>query len=89
MGYNALVQSAVGIADSDESRIRLYEKEGLREKRLLSLYKNLLGVESSQIDRRQWDANLRRMNNGELSGWSKRWSARTASDRYSLTVASY
>lgn len=90
-GYNALVQSAVGIADSDESRIRLYEKEGVcGEKRLLSLYKNLLGVESSQIDRRQWDANLRRMNNGELSRVVEEMvrSDRFRS-RYSLTVASY
>ena len=90
-GYNALVQAAVGIADSDESRIRIYEKEGVcNEKRLLSLYKNLLGVESSRIDRRQWDADLRRMNNGEI--------ARVVEDmvrsdrfrsRYSLNVASY
>lgn len=90
-GYNALVQAAVGMANSDESRIRLYEKEGVcGEKRLLSLYKNILGVESSRIDRRQWDADLRRMNNGEL--------ARVVEDmvrsdrfrsRYSLNVASY
>ncbi|HSK76972.1 MAG TPA: hypothetical protein VLQ45_10980, partial [Thermoanaerobaculia bacterium] len=90
-GYNALVQAAVGIADSDESRIRIYEKEGVcNEKRLLSLYKNLLGVESTRIDRRQWDADLRRLNNGEL--------ARVVEDmvrserfrsRYSLNVASY
>jgi hypothetical protein len=90
-GYNALVQAAVGIADSDESRIRLYEKEGVcGEKRLLSLYKNLLGIESSQVDRRQWDANLRRMNNGELSRVVEEMvrSDRFRS-RYSLTVASY
>lgn len=90
-GYNALVQSATEIAESDESRIRLYEKEGVcGEKRLLSLYKNLLGVESSQIDRRQWDANLRRMNNGELSQVVEDMvrSDRFRS-RYSLNVASY
>ena len=90
-GYNALVQEAVNIANSDESRIRLYEKDGVcNEKRLLSLYKNVLGVDSSRIDRRQWDADLRRMNNGEL--------ARVVEDmvrsdrfrsRYSLNVASY
>jgi hypothetical protein len=90
-GYNALVKEAVDIANSDESRIRLYEKDGIcNEKRLLSLYKNVLGVDSSRIDRGQWDADLRRMNNGEL--------ARVVEDmvrsdrfrsRYSLNVASY
>lgn len=90
-GYNALVQAAVRIADSDESRIRIYEKEGVcGEKRLLSLYKNILGVESSRIDRRQWDADLRRMNNGELSRVVEDMvrSDRFRS-RYSLNVASY
>ncbi|HSN86026.1 MAG TPA: hypothetical protein VL025_04675 [Thermoanaerobaculia bacterium] len=90
-GYNALVQAAVGIADSDESRIRIYEKEGVcNEKRLLSLYKNLLGVESSRIDRRQWDADLRRMNNGELTRVVEDMvrSERFRS-RYSLNAASY
>lgn len=67
-GYDALVEHAVRIADSDESRIQVYEKEGVcNEKRLLSLYKNLLGIEAAQVDRRQWDADLRRMNNGEVA----------------------
>jgi hypothetical protein len=90
-GYNALVQEAVEIANSDESRIRLYEKEGVcGEKRLLSLYKNILGVESSRIDRKQWDADLRRMNNGELTRVVEDMvrSERFRS-RYSLNVASY
>ncbi|HYO14598.1 MAG TPA: hypothetical protein VE685_15490 [Thermoanaerobaculia bacterium] len=67
-GYDALVDQAVRIAGSDESRIHVYEKEGVcNEKRLLSLYKNLLGIDASQIDRQQWDADLRRMNNGQIA----------------------
>lgn len=67
-GYNALVEAAVGIANSDESRIRVYEKEGVcNEKRLLALYKNLLGIDASQVDRQQWEADLRRMNNGQIA----------------------
>jgi hypothetical protein len=67
-GYNALVEAAVGIANSDESRIRVYEKEGVcNEKRLLALYKNLLGIDASQIDRQQWEADLRRMNSGQIA----------------------
>jgi hypothetical protein len=67
-GYPALVRAAVAIAGSDESRIRLYEKEGVcNEKRLLAIYKNLLGVNADQVDRRQWDADLRRLNSGEIT----------------------
>lgn len=67
-GYDALVQAAVDIANSEESRIRLYQESGVtNERRLLSLYKNLLGLESSQIDRGQWDADLRRLSNGQIA----------------------
>src|SRR5215213_7201686 len=67
-GYDALVQAAVDIAGSEESRIRLYEESGVtNERRLLSLYKNLLGLDSAQIDRGQWDSDLRRLSNGQIA----------------------
>lgn len=67
-GFDALVRAAVGIANSDESRIRVYEREGVcNEQRLLALYRQFLGLSSQQIDRRQWDADLRRMSNGEIA----------------------
>ena len=66
-GYPALVQVAERIAESDESRIRVYEREGVcNQQRLLSMYKNLLGLSSSQIDRDQWTTDLRRMNEGKI-----------------------
>lgn len=66
-GYPALIQVAERIAESDESRIRVYEREGVcNQQRLLSMYKNLLGLNASQIDRAQWDTDLRRMNEGEI-----------------------
>lgn len=66
-GYPALVQAAEQLAKSDESRIRVYEREGVcNEQRLLSLYKNLLGLSADQIDREQWDADLRRLSNGQI-----------------------
>jgi hypothetical protein len=66
-GYPALVQVAEQLAKSDESRIRVYEREGVcNEQRLLSLYKNLLGLSADQIDREQWDADLRRLSNGQI-----------------------
>lgn len=67
-GYQALVDAAVEIANSDESRIRVYERENVcNEQRLLSLYKNLLGLSASQISRSQWDADLRRLNQGDIA----------------------
>ena len=66
-GYPALVQVAEQIAESDESRIRVYERQGVcNEQRLLSLYKNLLGLSAEQIDREQWDRDLVRMRDGQL-----------------------
>lgn len=89
-GYDALVRAAVGIAESDESRIRVYEKQGVcNEQRLLAMYKNFLGVASDRIDRRQWDADLRRMRAGEINQVVE---SLLASDRfrsrYDVTVAS-
>lgn len=89
-GYDALVRAARSIADSDESRIRVYEKQGVcNEQRLLALYKNFLGVSSDRIDRRQWDADLRRMREGEIDQVVE---SLLASDRfrsrYNVTLAS-
>jgi len=66
-GYDALVQAAVNLADSDESRIRVYERENVcNQQRLLALYKNLLGLSADQISRSQWDADLRRLDRGDI-----------------------
>ena len=66
-GYPALIQVAERIAESDESRIAVYEREGVcNQQRLLSMYKNLLGLSASQIDREQWEEDLKRMNGGDI-----------------------
>ena len=66
-GYDALVQAAVKLAGSDESRIRVYERENVcNQQRLLALYKNLLGLSAAQINRSQWDADLRRLDRGDI-----------------------
>jgi hypothetical protein len=66
-GYPALIQVAERIAESDESRIGVYEREGVcNQQRLLSMYKNLLGMSADQIDRDQWTEDLRRMNAGDI-----------------------
>jgi hypothetical protein len=67
-GLDAIVRAGTTIAGSDESRIRIYEREGTcNDKRLLALYRNLLGVDPARINRTQWDADLRRVNNGEIA----------------------
>jgi hypothetical protein len=66
-GYNALVQAAVDIANSDESR-RLYDQSGMTsEKRLTALYKNLLGLDPSQVDRSVWFNDLQQLGNGQIA----------------------
>lgn len=66
-GYPALIQVAESIAESDESRIAVYEREGVcNQQRLLAMYKNLLGLSASQIDREQWEEDLDRMNKGQI-----------------------
>ena len=66
-GYPALIQVAERIAESDESRIAVYEREGVcNQQRLLSMYKNLLGLSANQIDREQWEEDLDHMNEGQI-----------------------
>jgi len=66
-GYDALVQAAVGIANSDESRNRLPGQGVSNEDRLSSLYQNLLGLSPDQVDRQQFSSDLRRINNGRIA----------------------
>jgi hypothetical protein len=65
-GYEGLLRSAANIANSDESRIQVYQRS-CNEQRLLAFYRQFLGVEANQVDRRQWDTDLQRLRNGELN----------------------
>jgi hypothetical protein len=66
-GYTAVVSAAVGIANSEESRVRLYEQGTTNEQRLAALYRYLLGLSTSQIDRAQYNEDLRRINEGRIA----------------------
>ncbi|HEX3554565.1 MAG TPA: hypothetical protein VIA62_15185 [Thermoanaerobaculia bacterium] len=67
-GYDALVRAAEGIADSDESRVRIYENGNVtNERRLISLYRNLLGLAPEDVNRSTWDRDLRRLNDGQIA----------------------
>lgn len=63
-GYEAAVKAAVGIAESEESRNRV---SASNEDRLSSLYQNLLGMSPDQVDRAQYDNDLRRMSSGRIA----------------------
>ncbi|MBW8875969.1 MAG: hypothetical protein JF614_13465 [Acidobacteria bacterium] len=67
-GYDALVRAAEGIADSDESRVRIYENGNVtNERRLISLYRNLLGLAPEDVNRSTWDRDLRRLHDGQIA----------------------
>ena len=87
-GYDAVVRAAEGIARSEESRIRIYENGDVtNERRLISLYRNLLGLDSSDVDRADWSDDLRRLRDGRIGEVvsdmvrSERFRSRFGSDR--------
>lgn len=64
-GYDALVRVAVGIAGSEESRVRLAATPA--EQRLESLYQTLLGINRAQADPQQWQSDLNLMSQGRIA----------------------
>jgi len=67
-GYPELLKVADEIARSEESRVRVYERTGAnQEQRLLALYQNLLGLSSNQVDQNQWNADVRRLSQGQIT----------------------
>lgn len=63
-GYNELLKIADEIARSEESRQRL---NATTDERLRALYQHLLGLNSSQVDREQWNYDLRRLSEGKIA----------------------
>lgn len=63
-GYNELIKIADEIARSEESRERT---DATTDERLRALYQHLLGLNSSQVDREQWDYDLRRLSEGRIA----------------------
>lgn len=67
-GYAELIKVAEEMARSEESRVQVYERTGVtREQRLLALYQNLLGLNSSQVDQTQWRTDLSRISAGRIA----------------------
>lgn len=66
-GYSTVVQVAQEMARSEESRVRIYERQINNRQRLESLYENLLGLDADEIDDEDWTEDLRRLNDGRIA----------------------
>ncbi len=64
-GFSGILDVARQIAVSQESRQLSYQRN---EERLRSLYQQLLGYNSNNVSRSQWDNDLRRLNDGDVYG---------------------
>lgn len=65
-GYPGLIETAVDIARSEESRSSVYRNGATYEQRLGALYEHLLGIDPGEIDRNQWRDDLESLRAGDL-----------------------
>jgi hypothetical protein len=66
-GYSTVVQIAQEMARSEESRIRIYDRNVTNRQRLEALYENLLDLSSDDVDEEDWAQDLRRLNDGRIA----------------------
>ncbi len=66
-GYNAVVDAAVGIANSNESRISIPGRGVGAVERLNALYTSLLGLNNTTADPTQWNHDFRAMQSGQIA----------------------
>jgi hypothetical protein len=66
-GYSTVVQIAQEMARSEESRVRIYERQVTNRQRLEALYENLLDLSADDVDDRDWADDLRRLNDGRIA----------------------
>jgi hypothetical protein len=66
-GYSALVDQAVSIANSNESRISIPGRGVSPVERLNALYSTLLGVTNVNADQTQWNHDFRAMRDGQIA----------------------
>ncbi|HEY2291951.1 MAG TPA: hypothetical protein VGM86_14725 [Thermoanaerobaculia bacterium] len=65
-GYSALVDAAVSIANSNESRVTIPGRGVGPVERLNSLYQSLLGLSNTTADQSQWNRDFRAMRDGQI-----------------------
>jgi hypothetical protein len=66
-GYSTVVQIAQEMARSEESRVRIYERQVTNRQRLEALYENLLDLSPDDVDDQDWADDLRRLNDGRIA----------------------
>jgi len=66
-GYSALVDQAVGIANSNESRLSIPGRGVSPVERLNALYSTLLGLTNTTADQTQWNHDFRAMRDGQIA----------------------
>jgi hypothetical protein len=66
-GYNALIDEAVNIANSRESRFEIPSRRIGTEQRLEAMYQSLLGLSARQADPSTWRSDLRMLNDGQIA----------------------
>lgn len=66
-GYSALVDAAVSIANSNESRITIPGRGVGPVERLNALYQGLLGLNNTTADQSQWNRDFRAMRDGQIA----------------------
>jgi len=66
-GYSALVNAAVNIANSNESRVSISLKGVTPEQRLQAMYQSLLGLSPQQADPSTWSSDLRALHDGHIA----------------------
>lgn len=67
-GYDAVRRVAANIANSEESRVRLYGNGVTHARRLDALYGHLLGWSRTQVGLDRWNGDLREIERGNLAG---------------------
>jgi hypothetical protein len=84
-GYSALVQAAVNIANSDESRSTLPQRGVAPEQRLQAIYQSFLGLAPDQVDPGVWRSDVRALSSGHIAQVAQRLVSSDAfRSRYSL-----
>lgn len=66
-GYSALVDAAVSIANSNESRVTIPGRGVGPVERLNSIYQSLLGLTNTTADQTQWNHDFRAMRDGQIA----------------------
>jgi hypothetical protein len=68
-GYSAVPRIAEGIANSPESRSRIYDDKGVdNARRLDALYSALLGWSRADVGRERWESDLAQLDRGNVAG---------------------